>query len=148
MPVPCTHTMTHVEFRIEWQWHPEIQEKVPQVKMVGYCKSHRPRRIEGALVTLPHWIVKEVNGRGQKSKIRRLEAALYVKVVPITGSLAHTIKRSDVHLAPGSQKIANVVGLCGRKIRSGYVPKVREQRDYANCSKCESWKLIPDDPQV
>jgi hypothetical protein len=146
LPIPCTWTMTHVEMRVEWQWHPDLEEKTPRVKLLGFCKTHRPgRKVEGVLIELPHGLVKQINGRGQRAKMRRLESAMFVKVVPMTGSLAHLVLRSEVHLSSGQRKVYGLTTVCEKKLKSAYVPTAREERDYDDCPKCEQGKEVVRD---
>lgn len=149
VPYPCTKRMTHVEIKIEWRFQPEEKREAPVVKMVGYCKTHRPKRMEGVLLDLPTDIIRAVNGTSQtKAKMRRLENALYVDVVPEGGRRIHSALRSGVTVEKGTNWTESpVTVLCERTLRTAIVPTPKERSDFDVCPKCSSMKEVVSDAE-
>lgn len=142
-PYPCTRRMSHVGVKIERRWVPEEQEFEHVVKLLGYCKTHRPKIISGVLLELTHDLEKVINGpRSQKARTKRAVDAMTIKVTASpTGALVHLTERTN-----GPNKYDNrrddVPTLCGRVIRRGYFPSPSDLRimEVSDCGKCQEVK--------
>jgi hypothetical protein len=144
---PCTHRMVTVRFGVEWRFNPESREKAPVVKMFGFCKTHRPKRIADAVsVDLPEDIIKQVNGsKSQKARMRRMEEAMYLHVVPEGGTQSHLVDRHAFTPLARSNWAANVKVLCDRTLKVAIAPTPKELRDFKGCQKCEVAKEVVED---
>ena len=136
MPYPCTRPVTWVAFAID--------DGVMKVK--GYCRTHKPRRIPMA-TELPPRLVKEVNGsRSRKARIRKMEDSMFIRVVPSSGWRMHLVLREQVKILPTQQWVEDVTGACGKVIKRGYIPTPQEEReDYDQCAKCNEAKVVVQD---
>jgi hypothetical protein len=140
--IPCTYRMTHVEFKVERMWLPSEDAEVPVVRVLGYCKSHRPRNLE--VIALGHELERRLNGpRTQKARIRKMEEAQYVNVVPQGGVVKHRLDRLQLNRAIGTTSWAGwvkspITTACGKSMKQGYIPTLKEaQDDYPkDCPKC------------
>jgi hypothetical protein len=146
-PYPCTLRMTHVAMVVEQQFVPKENETVPVLKMKGYCRTHRPKRTD--VIELPRWLMREVNGpRGQKARIRRMEQAMYLKVVPSNGSNVHYVLRSSLTEEQTKQAktvewVNGTTSICGKNIKDGYLPlPVEIREDYGECASCLKMKEV------
>lgn len=145
---PCTRLMAFVQAKFEQRWVPEEQEFERVFKLIGWCKTHRPRNITEGLLELPTGVSRVVNGpKSQRARIRRMEAARYIKVVPQGGSRMHDVDRSSAKLVGGSQWVSYVDAACGMTIKRGYWPKPSEERDYTECPKCVKAREVVSDTE-
>jgi hypothetical protein len=134
MPFPCTRPVSHVEF--------EMVEGI--LKLKGYCRTHKPKRVQ--ITELPKYLVDEVNvPTVQEAKIRRMEDAMYIRVVPASGSRMHLVGREEVKVLPITQWVDNVSAACGKAIKRGYVPTPSEEAEYDGCQKCQEVKSVQDE---
>lgn len=137
--LPCTYRMTHVVFRIfagYWMDDPE-----PRLVAEGYCKTHRPKHV-GA-IELPKSYEKAVNGaRSAKSRMRKLEDALYLRMVAgTTGKVVHKVLRENVTLA-GANWSYDVRTACGKVLKEGIIPTATEVKELTECSKCSEQMAV------
>lgn len=137
--LPCTFRMTHVSFRtvaMYWTDDPE-----PRVVMEGYCKTHRPKMDH--VVELPASYDKVVNGsRSAKSRMRRMEEALYLQVVAGTnGTVVHKTLREDF-VYEGANWSYDVRTVCDKVIKEGVIPTATEVKELTECSKCSAQMVV------
>jgi hypothetical protein len=137
---PCTYMLTHIVMKITQAiWSGDDQ---PNIIIEGYCKKHRPKKVDGAMLELPDRIKKVVNGGRQvRARIRRMEKAMYLNVIPSGGSLRHSTERFTMG---DSQWVQNVSTLCGKVLKKAYVPTPGEARDdYPDeCGKCAAARSV------
>jgi len=149
MPYPCTRTMTHVELLVEDRFVPQERGHVPVVKMLGYCKTHRPKRVEAGLVYLPSFIIKQVNGTSKtKAKMRRMTNALFVDVAAPGSSTIHAVSRTEFStITPDANWGENADTLCGKNLKEAVVvtDKNRREDTWKDCPVCAEKKTVADD---
>lgn len=146
--IPCTFRMTHVGLRVHHAiWAGDDQ---PNLIFEGYCKTHRPRKVEGVLVELPERIQKEVNGgRSARSRLNRMEKAAFVQVVAEGGALLHYTYRTNMNAKNGSNWMNSVPTLCEKTLKVGIIPTPSEAKDLNVCRKCEAAKsIVPVEKEV
>lgn len=119
--IPCTYRMSHIGMKIENAWVPEEQAKVPVVKLLGYCKSHRPKLVEVQLMPLNADLDKQLNGaRNQKMRIKRMTNAAYTTVG--TGSqTVHLMDRTVADRTAKKNKVVNANTACGKTLKQAVV---------------------------
>ena len=146
--VPCTKRLTHVDVKWERRFVPEEQEMQTILKLVGWCKQHRPKTGE-RVFELPPDLQYLLNGpKSQRSRKKRLERALYEEVVPRGGVVRHLVLREDVNAEgrrrPGTDWVDNVTTLCEKNLKVAYIPSASERRnDYPKvCPKCDEKKEV------
>lgn len=134
--IPCVFRMTHIDVKVERMWMPSEQAEVPVVKVLGYCKSHRPRNLE--VIALGADLEKQLNGpRTQKARMRRMEDAQYVSVVPSGGTVKHKVLRTDiVNFFKDGRSSHEVDSACGRTMKKSNI--VGNNHDGKDCPKCEA----------
>jgi hypothetical protein len=137
--LPCTYRMTHVVFRsvaMYWTDDPE-----PRVVVEGYCKTHRPKMAH--VIELPKSYDKAVNGgRSAKSRMRRLEDAMYLNVVAgTTGTSVHKTLREDFAYE-GANWSYDVRTVCDKVLKEGVIPTATEVKVLAECKKCSAQMAV------
>lgn len=138
--LPCTFRMTHVAFRMAPMYWSD--DPAPRLVVEGYCKTHRPK-VNTGLIELPRQYEKAVNGsRSAKSRMRRLEEAMYISVVAGTsGTTVHKVLRENfVHAGPNWGYDVRVV--CDKVIKEGIIPTATEVKQLAECSKCSARMVV------
>ena len=147
--LPCTRRMTTVAFRVEWRWVPEEQDREQVVKMFGYCKTHRPKRVDGVTIDLPEDLIRKANGpKSQKARIRKMEEAMYIRVVPEGGTQSHLVDRLKFNPPMRKNWTTDVPVLCGRRLKVGIAPTPKELAAFSVCGKCEAAKEVVHDEEV
>lgn len=146
--IPCTYRMEYVGLKVERRWQPETEALESVIKMLGYCKSHRPKLVTDNLLELPSDVSRKVNGpKSTKQRIKRMEDAMYVEVVPQGGAVKHLVERSEVKGLPYSGWHRDMVTtLCGKRMKQAYVPTLAERRtEYVKqCPKCHAAKTVAE----
>lgn len=137
---PCTARMSHVDVKFERMWVPSEQAEVQVLKIIGCCRTHR----SSAAIALPDDTAKTLNGpRSQKARIRRMEDAIYVRVVPNGGTRGHLTPRDAVRTVSGSPWVTQAATLCGMTLKQAYLASAKEMReDYDPCPKCDIKKEV------
>lgn len=137
--IPCTYRMTHIDMKVEHMWLPSEQAEVPVVKVLGYCKSHRPKQRD--VVTLGHTLEKQLNGpRSQKARMKRMEDAMYVSVVPSGGTMKHSVSRDQKNFRKDGRSFREVTAACGRTMKQSFIPNGKHQGK--ECPKCVTAKSV------
>lgn len=146
--VPCTFRMSHIDVKVERRFRPEEESLESVIKLIGYCKAHRPRTER--VILLPADLDRLVNGpKSQRSRIKRMEVAMFIYVVPQGGVIKHSALRSSL---PGEwylsgDLVSSLSTLCGKRLKKSYVPTLAEARDDhpKTCQKCDEAREVAKD---
>jgi len=138
--IPCTYRMVNIEVKVERMWLPSEEAEVPVVKMLGYCKSHSPRFI--TTIALGHELERRLNGpRTQKARMKRMEDAMYVSVVPSGGSMKHSVSRDQTaNFFKDGRSSHEVTAACGRIMKQSFIPNGKHSGK--ECPKCVTAKSV------
>jgi hypothetical protein len=147
--IPCTHRMSHIDVKMERRFVPEENEMQTVLKIIGYCKTHRPKTT-ARVMELPPDLDRILNGpRSARQRMKRMENAMYIYVVPRGGVIRHSALRESLYGRHMLLKewVGPVEALCGKRMTRGYVPSLQESReDYPKtCGKCDSMRKVVDD---
>lgn len=149
LPIPCSGRMVAIEATTEFRFDPVEQQSRYVVKLIGWCKRHRPRIVQNVMMQLPEEMVKRLNGpKSQKARIRKQEEVMYTKVVSKTGSIIHLASREEVGQLYGSQKtVSDVTTACGKVVKRAYLisPTEIKAGEYNHCVVCPERTKVVDD---
>ena len=143
----CTMKMTHVELTTEMRWVPAERAQVPVVKLLGYCMTHRPKKVEGGLLHLHNYIIRQINSSSNiEAKMKRMQNAMFVDVASPGSNRVHSIERSVFNtVSPDSNWGVNATTICGKTLKEAVVINNVDRKEdpgFSDCPACKDKKEV------
>ena len=145
-PYTCTMKMTHVELTTEMRFVPSEKAHIPVVKLLGYCKTHRPKNVDSGLIALHSLTIRKINGTTNvKAKLIKMQNAVFVDIASPGSSTIHAAERQGFHtVKPEANWGENIGTLCGKTLKEAVVITGTDRREdeWRDCKVCLEQKEV------